>query len=220
MKINPIPKINPVALTRGSAGLAIGTEVVQLGDHERVVDHLREQRDSHEGELEAVRRLLDAAPNESATAAAMKVKRQREAETERIMAAPVVEESPAHVCEGLCHAHGAFGPEGDCYVCDTQIANEARDNALAAFVLRYFELHAVEKANAETIARWMNGGREDGGFTTTEALVALNRLVDEDRLEVAQYLGVDPTHPNEWTLTSPERKRAIENNRKVEGLPS
>ena len=117
----------------------------------------------------------------------------------------------------LCHAHGAYGPEGDCFVCDTQIANEARDRALDAFVLRYFEIHAVEKADAATIARWLSGGKPDA-FTTDDAMAAINRLVDADVLEIVTYHGIDPSHPNEWTLTSPERRRAIDENRRLEGL--
>jgi hypothetical protein len=89
MKINPIPKITPFPVGPEVDGDRV--EVVTLAEHEHVVDHLREQRDSLDGELEAVRRLLDAAPQESAVAAAMKVKRQREWESERIRNAPVVE---------------------------------------------------------------------------------------------------------------------------------
>jgi hypothetical protein len=192
-------------------------EVVALPQHERIVDHVREQRDNHYGELEAVRRLLLAGPQESAVAAASKVAREREFETERIMRSPVVDEAPVHVCEGLCHAHGAFGPEGDCYVCDTQIANEARDRALKAFVLRYFELNPVEKADVPTIRRWLNGGPE-GDFTTDEALEAINSLVDDDVIEFIPYKGINPAHMNEWALSSAERGRAIEQKRQIEGL--
>jgi hypothetical protein len=193
MKITPIPKITPFELTRGQVGLPIGEEVVRLPDHEHVVDHLREQRDSLEGELEAIRRLLDAAPQQSATAAAMKVKRQREFETERIMRAPVVERGEDDVrSNDLCQAHGAFSPEGDCFVCDAVQERERAEKAEAEWVENVLRAVMRQKAadfDLDTLKSFISLDRD-------RCEQALERLESEDRVR-AVYAGRDRPH---WSL--------------------
>lgn len=197
MKLQPIPRITPFFSGELRQSNTFqppvkdgGVEVVMLAEHEKVVDHLREQRDSFEGELEGVRRLLDAAPNESVTAAAMKVRRQREHETERIRHAEVVDGPGIDRGRELCHAHAAYSPEGDCFVCDAAQERERAEKAEGALVLRAFHAPTAGPIeNIESLAAWTELDPE-------RIEQALERLEDDEKVQ-ATYGGRDRPH---WEL--------------------
>lgn len=103
------------------------------------------------------------------------------------------ETDPVGVDRGreLCHAHGAYGPEGDCFVCDTRQAREwaeAAEAKLIYAVLRSMGQKA-EDFDVDLLTKFTDLDRE-------RIEQALDRLEDEDEVR-ALTTGADRPH---WTL--------------------
>lgn len=149
-------------------------EVVGLVNHEHVVDYLRDRLRDREDETRAIGRLVGAFKGQSVLAAVFRMVEEVEHYRELRREAPILD-SPAHVCEGLCHAHGAFGPEGDCYVCDARQERERAEAVEDKLVLLGVHHFCGGPVDLEQLTRWLE---IDSGHIEQ----ALDRLEDEDKV--------------------------------------
>jgi hypothetical protein len=92
----------------------------------------------------------------------------------------------------LCHAHGAHGPEGDCFVCDTQQERERAEAAEAAIVLALFK-RAGGGGQPFNLEQILDAATAFGLSDRERVEQALDRLEDDDQVQ-ADVAGRDRPH--------------------------